>query len=417
MASLRLFVTLCVVVLTGTAAVSGVGAAQEDRVTLTVTIVDQNGDALSDVDVYATWDDGAGGPVNETTRANGQVLLDVPEGADVRIHLDDDEYIRNSPYLVADATTRSVEVPVSQSASATLTVRDTEGARVENARVQLYRSGQFVTDQRTNADGVVETPLVEAGEYRVVTTKDGFFRNSTRIAVTGETEATTTLEEGSALVTVTVTDDHFDDPRPIRNASVTVPSVGTVQTLSDGEATISVPVNSDYTLEVTKAGYGTSSQPLRVRESDTAVDVAIQRTPRIDLVPANERVVVGETVRIEATDEYGDPVANATVTQGGAEVGTTDASGVATVPVDSGGNVTFTATKGDLSATATVQGIDPDATDTPAETTTTATTEPPTDTETPTDGVLPIGESGPGFTPVTVVVALALFAVLALRRR
>ncbi|GGO00353.1 carboxypeptidase regulatory-like domain-containing protein [Haloarcula pellucida] len=413
MSSFRSALVLAVVL--AVVAPVGVGAAQGDRVTLTVTVVDQNGDPLSDVDVYATWNDGAGGPVNETTRANGQALLDVPEGADVRIHVDDDRYIRNSPYLVADATARSVEVPVSKSASATLTVRDTEGSPVENARVQLYRSGQFVTDQRTDADGVVETPTVEAGEYRVLTSKDGYFRNSTRLAVTGETAATLTLEEGSVLVTVTVTDDHFRSPRPLRNASVAVPSVGTVQTLSDGEATISVPVNGQYTLEVTKEGYETSRRQVRVRESPTSVDVAIRRTPRIELAPANERVVVGETVRLEATDEYGDPVVNATVTRNGETVGTTDDAGVATVPVDAAGNVTFTATAGDLSATASVEGIDPDATDTSTETATETTT--PTDTETPTDGGGLVGESGPGFTPVTVVVALALLVVLALRRR
>lgn len=395
-------------------ALTGIGAAQS-QVTLTVTVVDQNGDPVSGVDVSATWDDGDGGPVNETTRSNGQALVDVPEGADVTLRIHDDEYVRNEPYVVEDASTREVTVPVSEAVVPTINVADSAGEPLADARVRLYRSGTFVTDQRTGDDGTVTTRPVEAGDYRVYVSKSGYVKNRSDVTFTSDGETTVQLSEGSVLLSFSVVDDHFDEPRPVRNASVAVDSVGTVQTLSGGEATVSVPVNDQYTIAVTKDGYETERRTLRVRESDQSVDVAIQRTPRIALEPANRRVVVGETVRLTVTDEYGEPVPNATVSRDGESVGQTDASGVVTAEVPAAGQVNFTATSDSLSAEASVEGIDPDATDTPTETGTPS----PTATEVQTtegQPELPISDDGPGFTVLPALVG-ALLAVLLARRR
>ncbi|MBX0295278.1 carboxypeptidase regulatory-like domain-containing protein [Haloarcula nitratireducens] len=417
MAPSRSAFVLCIVALVGMAAVPGSAIAQEDRVTLTVSVVDQNGDAVSDVPISATWDGGDGGPVNETTRANGQALVDVPAGANVTIRVNGDEYVRNRPFRVTDASSRSVEVPVSEIATASVTVVGGDGDRVSNARVLLYRDGEFVTDQRTDSDGTVTTPAVEAGEYRLTVGKEGYYWNRTRIQVTDETQARSAIEQGSALLTVTVTDDHFEDPRAVQNATVRVPSVGnTVQTLSNGQATISLPVNDRYDLTVTKDGYETVEQRLRFGESDASAEIAIQRTPALSLTPDNRRVVVGETVRLRVTDEYGSPVPNATVGQNGEEVGTTDSSGAVVAPVSSVGNVTFTVEEGDRSATATVEGVEAAAADTDTATATSSPTATATETPAATD-TQTTGGDGPGFTAVTVLIAFALFAVFALRRR
>ena len=409
MGSVRSSMALCVVLLVGTvAAVPGAVAAQEEQTTLTVTVVDQEGNTLSNIDISATWDDGDGGPVNETTRSNGQALIDVAEGADVSLQISDDAYVRNTPYIVEDASGQSVEVTVSQAAQATVTVNNADGNAVENARVRLQRDGIFVTSQVTGADGTVTTPQIEEGEYRVIVTKDGYFRNTTRETISGETDVAMNVEQGSVLLRVTVVDDHFDDPRPVEGVSVAVPSVGTLQSQSDGQVTTSVPVNTGYDLELSKEGYGTVEQTVEVRESDEEVQIAIQREPEVNMISSNQRVVVGETVRLEVTDEYGEPVEGATISIDDNDLGTTNAEGVANVEVPTEGNVTYTATSEDgLLATTTVEGVAPGA-------------DGQTASGTESDGDefdLPIGEDGPGFTPVTVVVAVALFAVFALRRR
>lgn len=406
MVSTRLSVGLCIVFIVGlTAAVPAAVTAQEDRITLTVSVVDQDGDSLRGIAVAATWDDGAGGPVNATTASNGRAFVDVPSGANVSIRIDDDEYVRNQPVTVNDASEQDVTVSVSQSATAAVSVVDTDGEPVEGAQVRLIRDGRFVTDQRTAADGIVTTPRVEAGDYEVRVTRAGYFRNQTSATITGETTVNTTIEAGTALVTFEVTDDHFEPPRPLENATVRIPSVGTVQTGIDNTATIGVPVNDNYDVVVRKPGYQPTTQTVSVGAEATTLTVSTQRVRDINVTARNQRVVVGETVQLEATDEYGDPVPNATVRYDGAQVGTTDGSGTAVVEVPAADEVTFTVDDGQVSATVTVEGFDPDATPEPTDTRT-ATAE---------DGVT-FG-AGPGFTPVTALVAVAMVALVALWRR
>lgn len=405
-------VLIAVLLLFGaTASLAGTATAQS-QVTLTVTVVDQDGDPISNVDVSATWD-GDGSPVNETTRANGQALLDVPEGANVSIRIHDDRYVRNVPLVVEDATTRTVEVSVSRTATATVTVLDSAGDPVEDARVRLHRGGTFVTDQRTDADGNVTSPPIEEGEYAVVVSKGGFYGNTTLATFVGDGTATVRIEEGSVLVTVDVVDDHFDPPEPIRDASIRVDTVGTVQTLSDGEATLSIPVNDRYAITVSKEGYQTTERRVRIGGRQTNLSFSINRTPEITVTAANQRVVVGETVRLTVTDEYGDPVPNATVSRDGETVGETDSSGAVTVSVPMAGDVTFTAATGSLSSTVTVEGISPDGQSTPTSTVT-PTEEPTTMPGTPTEST---GVAGPGFTPAIAVVALLAATALLYWRR
>jgi PGF-CTERM protein len=400
---------LTIVLLTLLGGVSGTAVAQS-QVTLTVTVVDQDGDPLSGIDISATWDDGAGGPSNETTRANGQALIDVPEGATVALQIHDDEYVRNVPYVVSDAEAESIEVAVSESATATVNAVTADGQPAENARIRLYRNGNYVVDRNAGSNGTITTQPVEEGEYSVIVTKPGFYRNLTTASVSGETTTTVRISEGSALLRASVVDEHFNDSRPIRDATIRVQSDsgfdGTVPTLSDGTASVSVPVNDRYDVTVTKDGYETVERRVSVAEDDTSLDVEIERTPEITLTPDNRQVVVGANVGLTVTDEYDEPVANATVTRNGTEVGQTDADGEVTATVPTAGNVTFTATAGDLTTTMTVTVFRPSG-----ETANGAATSPErTATET-TDS------SGPGFTVALTVAALLAVTVLARRRR
>lgn len=409
MSSTRVIVGLCIVLLAGLAmALPGTAAAQQDQVTLTVSVVDQSDSPLGGVQVTATWENGSR---NVTTASNGQALVDVPAGAEVSVQIDDETYVRNRPLVVEEAEGGPVELSVSRSATATVTVVDTAGEPVGDAQVRLIRGAQFVTNQRTDADGRLTTPRVEEGDYDMRVTRAGYYRNQTSVTIAGETNLTSTIESGTALVTFEVTDDHFDEPRPLQNASVRVPGVATVQTGTNNRATVGVPVNDRYEVVVSKPGYQSTSQRVTVGAEATNVTVSTQRTRELSVTPLSQRVVVDESVRLEVVDEYGDPVPNATVGYEGESVSTTGADGTTRVTVPAAGNVSYTVSDGQVSTTVTVTGFDPDATATPAETATTSA-----DTATPTDDGLSFG-SGPGFTPVTVAIAVALLSLVALRRR
>lgn len=416
MGSTRLSLGLCIVMLLGAIAVlPGAVTAQEEEVTLSVTIVDQNEQSVGGgISVMATWD---GGSANGTTAPNGEVLLAVPRGADVSIQIDDDTYIRNSAYVVENATETDVDVPVAQSGTATVTVRDADGQPVENAQVWLYQSGQSIVNERTDADGNVTTQPIEEGRYGLTVRKDGYYSNRSSVQVSGQTVTNRTIEQGSVFLTVSVVDDYFEPPQS-RNASVRIPSITTFNTGPDGEYSAQVPVNTDYELTVTRDGYRQAEQTVAVGNNDTSTTVAIRRTPRID-IDASDREFTGQSFDIGATDEYGDPVPDAEVSRDGEVIGTTDANGEIEVTVDSTGPVNFTVSDDDASNTTTVRMFDPPEEGTPAGTPTPAATQTGTamnDTNASTPATT-TGGNGPGFTPVTAAAALALLAVVALRRR
>ena len=351
MTRVRRSVGLCFLLLVGLTTVApGVVTAQQDQVTISVTLVDRNGQAVGGgVDVTATWD---GSSDNATTVSNGQVLFDVPQGVDVSIQVNDDRYARNVPYTIPDAETQSVNVPVAEAGTAEVTVRNSANEPVENARVLLYRSGQFITDQRTGADGTVTTPPVEQGDYRMTILKSGYFDDQSRITVGGQTDVSQTIEQGEILLTVSVVNDSTEPPEPVA-ARVRIPGVGTLQTGGDGSATSSVPVNAQYNITATADGYRQVRRTVGVGESDTATTVSLAPLGDITLTAPNQ-VVLGQPVLLVATDADGDPVAGASVTQDGQSVGTTNASGVIEVRPESVGTVTYTV--GDAATSIDVSG-------------------------------------------------------------
>ena len=327
------------------------------------------------------------------------------------ITIQDDQYVRNEPLVVGDASTESVEVPVVEAGTATVEVVDADGA-VGSAIVQLTNSGDTVVNRRTDGEGRLATDLIGQGTYTLTVWKNGYLRNRSRVTVDGDVTRQVEIERASRLVTFSVADDHFEDPRPVGEATISVAG-NTVTTLSSGEATIRLPVNSNYDVEVTKDGYETVTQSVRVRESEVRANLSVQRTDAISLDPDQSQVVVGQSVRVTVTDEYGAVVENASVAVGGQTVGETDANGQAVVPIDSAGENEIAATSGDLSATATVEGIDPDAeeeTETPTATATPTATEPPTTTE-------PTSLTGPGFTGLGALIGVLLAVALLARRR
>jgi len=426
----------------GTAGVSG--AQSSEQVTLTVTVVDSDDDPLGNIDLTASWDANGGGSTNETTRSNGQVLIDVPRGADVSITVDDDEYVRNEAFVVEDASTESVNVPVSAAGTATIEVVDAQGA-VPSPAVQLYRNGNFVVNTRANSTGSYTTPMIEQGTYVLTVSKNGYLRNRTEVTVTESTTQRVELEQASRLVTFAITDDHFDEPRALTDATITVGG-NTVTTLSTGEATIRLPVNTNYDVTVTKDGYETVTRTLSVNEEQVERNISIQRADSLSIEPDNTQIVVGQSVEVTVTDEYNEVVENATLSVGNQTVGQTDENGEAVVPIDIAGQNQITASLDDLSANTTVEGFDPNSdtetttvattttttttTTTAAPTTTTTTTAAPTTTTTTTAAPTanatatataqtttePTSLTGPGFTGLGALVAGLLTLALLVRR-
>ena len=346
-----------------------VGAVAADPVTLTVSVTDQDGDPVGGATVEATWENGTGetGTVSGVTANNGNVLLDVPEGASVELDVDDDAYVRNRPLRIAEASESSVALGVARSGTATVAVVDDENRSQADATVRVREDGRTVDSGETDADGVYETARLERGDYDVVVVKPGYFEAEREVTVAANTDARIAVERGTTTLEVRTLDDHFDPPTPIETAAVEVsaPVFDGRVSVTEGTASLTVPVNALYTVAVVKEGYEPSLERVRVRESPVTANATAQRSPARTVAPATECVLVGETTRVTVRNAYDEPVAGATVEVDGEAVGETDDRGEFDVPVASAGNRTIVARDGDTTSDpVTVTGVDtPDEAD------------------------------------------------------
>lgn len=388
------------------------GAVAADDVALTVSVVDGDGDPVDGATVEATW---GGGEATGTTVSNGRVFIDVPEGEDVELDIDDDRYIRNRPLTVQDADERDVELPVASRGEAVVTVTDAEDAPLSDVTVRLRQDGRTVASGETDDEGEVRTGAVEQGEYRLSAVKPGYFAGQRDLSVGAdtETEATVSLESGRVALDVAVVDDHFEEPRALTDARVQIEGGafdGEVSA-SDGSASVNVPVNARYTISAQKEGYDPTPRQVSVNEEPRSVTVTAQRTHELVASSSNDRVVVGERTRIEVVNAYDEPVSGATVRLNGDPVGETDDRGELAVGLETVGDATIVADDGRVeSESVTVTAIDPDA-------------EPEDGTDDGTDGGANDGPSEaetddlPGFGVGAAVVALLVaLAAVASRR-
>jgi PGF-CTERM protein len=377
---------------------AAVGTAAADDVTLTVSVETRAGSDVSGADLTATWD---GGSTTETTRANGQALVDVPAGAHVTIEVDHDQYVRNDPVTVSNAQTRDVRIEVAPRGQATITVQSSDGP-VAGASVRFIRDGQNVVTVQTDDDGVARSGAIEQGLYTVAISKAGFQQERLSVNVDDDTTRSISLQRGRAQVTITAQDDHFSPPETLENATIAIEPIGvSLVTLNDGEAQTTLPINSNFDLTVSKPGYESTTRNLPVGRSDTSLTVSINREPSLTLETASRRIVVGEPVRVTAIDEYGDPISDLGLGVNGTIIARTGPDGEADVPVESAGNVTITASTDGAEDSLTVEGVRPGGTQ---ATTGNGTTQ----TE---------GGNGPGFGPLVALLGVAIGAALLARRR
>ncbi len=390
-------------------AVAVAGAAD---VTLTVTVETEAENPVDDAELTATWE---GGSATETTRSNGQALIDVPQGADVTIEVDHPDYIRNSPFRLNDATQRDVQITVYEKGSAQLTVVDTEGP-VQNARVELRKGGEIVASRTTDSQGEIESGVIESGDYTVTLFKAGYFRESVSLDVQGDVSEQLQMERGSASVTFLVLDENFDPPRRVAEATISGPDFNTV-TQGDGTRTVSVPVNSQLQVTVEKEGYEPVQSTFLVREQDRRVNLTTRKLPAVSVDVPNQRVVVGEALQVTVTDQYGEPMPEAVVYLDGESVGQPNNEGVLRVPVESAGDHSLYAEFDQLSSdTLTITGVEEGAGsgDTAPPETTATTEEPETSLSLPGLGDVDLGSTAVGIA-AGVVLAVVLFVYVRIR--
>ncbi len=371
-----------------------------DTTTVTVTVETEDGTPVSGATVAAGWD---GGETSADTAGNGKLFLDVPVGATVSFDVDHPDYTRNFPLRrTVGEDTDSVTVEVTDAVRFTYRVSSRQGDAVEGVRVAVVDDAEReVAAGRTGGDGRFTTERIEAGSYAVRFTKTGYLSvertEEAGVDVTRRIE----VERADAVLTVDVRDPRAGEA--ISGATVRVGDK-TARTDDSGRATVSVPVNSEARVEVTREGYGDATSEASVGESDRTVEVALSRLPSLSLESANERVVVGESARVTVTDAYGDPAANVTVLVDGEAVATTDGNGEALVPVSEAGETAVRARRGRTTSNrVTVEGVSGAGTDT-GTTTGTVSTD---------DGGVPTFGAAPGFGAVAALVALLSLAYLA----
>ncbi|WP_254546370.1 carboxypeptidase regulatory-like domain-containing protein [Halomarina pelagica] len=401
-------VAVCALLVTATLPTA---LAANQEVTLTVTVVDREGAPVSDAEVIAEW---AGGSAADTTRSNGQVLIDVPKGSTVSISVDDDRYIRNDPYVIESAAGGEVTVGVVERGSASIYVGDDDGP-VVGASVTVTQDGDVVAKGKTNENGAFTTGDVERGTYGLRIEKSGYYVLDRSLDVKGDQFWMLELDSGTVPVEVRVVDDHFEDPRPVADAQVHVGDHASGNTSEDGRFTASVPVNAEHELRVSKPGYESVSRTLSVDEDETTATVDIRRTPSLSLMVANSKTVVGQTVIVTVTDEYGERVSGAAVRIDGERVGETNDEGVARIPIEEAGpRRIVVAADGVTSNAVVVEGVR-DSGSSPNGDDGAASADVPN--ETATDGPKATEGAGPGFTGGATLLAAALALGAAVGRR
>lgn len=397
--------------------------AAQDLGTVQVTVVDRSGEGLGGIEVTASWD---GGEVTESTRTNGQALIDVPVDEEIEFTVSDPdgEYVRNhQPVEVSDAADEQVSIEMAEPGDIELSVVDTNGDPVEGVELTVSHENDFRTVERvsTGADGTAVVSDVEQRSYDVEALRAGYNAAETTVELDGS-DVTETLEIESNRVNVdfAVTDDHFEPAVPLEGAIIDIAGFGTLPpTFSDGTQNQDLPVNDEYEITVDKEGYDPVETTLDVGEEPTSLNVSIQRTPAITIDQLQDSVVVDQPTLVTITNAYDEPVSGASVSLNDELVGETDAQGQIVFNVTATGENDLSASYEGLTASGTISGVDPNP-DPPAD---------PSDNDTDgtdgddgaEDGDDDGGDgssdgNGAGFGVLATVAALVGVALLARRR-
>ena len=341
--TLAVFVVAVVaLVAAGGLATADAGAAQDEMVTVELSVTTPDDEPIGGADVVIEWDDGS---VETTTRSNGRVLEDVPTGADLDVTLEHDEYVQNVPYQVSDVEANQL-IETTMYPPATIDVEVlTEDAAVDGAAVRLRKHGQSraADEGETGEDGIYSSAAIEEGTYDVRVSKAGYYDERDSVDVEDATEHTIQIERGRLSIDLVTQDPTPEGPGQV-SASVAFERDGShvkTVTTSDADTTsVGLDVNTRYELSAERDDYRTSSSVLRTGEEDDEYVLNMTRTRGISMQLDSQAIVVGENLRVEVVDEYERPVEDATVFVDDEERATTDQRGVARVPIERGGDAT-----------------------------------------------------------------------------
>jgi len=338
----------------------GTVSAQE-QTTMTVSVTDGNGDPISDAEVTASWGDGEG---TDTTRANGNALIDVPTGADIEVSVEHPDYVQNIPKAVENPD-NTVDIEMLEPGTAEITVVDAENGEpvedvaliITHTSVGKHDDGAEVATIETNANGVAEIAEIEQREYAIETNRPGYLINRTTFNLSSD-QRTERIEIESRNVEMefSITDSYLESP--VQGATITVDGSSAGTTTSDGTQVTRLPVNDIYEITVDKDGYGAQTRMLRVGEQPETFEVSIRRTPAISIEPLQTSVVAGQQTQVTVTNAYGDPVSEAAVTVNGENVAETNAQGVATFTIPDVGDNTVSVDSRGLQDSVTIEGVD-----------------------------------------------------------
>jgi hypothetical protein len=220
------------------------------------------------------------------------------------------------------------------------------------------------------------------------------------------------LERGRVTLDIDVVDNHFDPPQAFSDTRIRIEAdvFDADVSASGGSVSLNVPVNARYSVVAMKDGYDGTRHRVTVREEARSIAVTAQRNPELTLSAANDRVIVGESTRIELTNAYGEPATGVEVRMDGEVVGETDERGEVSIRIDAVGERTVVANDGRVESNpTTVTGLDPD-TDSASPTET-------IDDDTPEATSEDTPEDSPGFGILAAAAAVLLSFALRAKRQ
>lgn len=337
--------------------------AAQDLGTVEVVVVDRSGDGIRNVQVTASWPDGED---TVSTAADGRALLDVPVNTTIEFSVEhpDGEYVRNHQPVVAFGVTGDrVTIEMAEPGDVELEVVDTNGDPVEDVRLDLFHQGddREVANATTDGDGTATITDIEQRAYNVTTLRSGYNTVETNFTLDRSRKSESLeIESNRVQVSFFVTDNHFDPPEPLEGAVVDIAEFSPLPpTFADGTQDQNLPVNDEYQITVDKEGYDPAETTLELGEEAARVNVSLRRSPEININQLQDAVVVDQQTLVTVTNAYGEPVTGASVSLNGDSVGTTDDKGQIFFNVTSVGENTLDASYDGLSASGTIEGVDP----------------------------------------------------------
>ncbi|WP_048812337.1 right-handed parallel beta-helix repeat-containing protein [Methanobrevibacter ruminantium] len=319
---------------------------------IVATLVDSDGKPIADATVSAIVN---GEEQNFTTDADGKLSVPIDGNATVELSYTDPENGAVLKY-VTDVVTKEVPIEVPVVANGTMSVEttddaveatlvDSDGNPIENATVTAVIDGEeqnFTTD----ADGKVSIPVGENATVELSYTdpeNGAVVKYSTKV-VTKEVEVPVDVPVvANGTLTVETTDDAIvatlvdSDGKPIANATIIAVVDGEemeIPTDEDGKCSVLITGNNTVEFSYTDpANNATVSYSTKVV---TEVEEVIVPVPVVANATISLSTEDGSSIVATLKDLDGNAIANATLdanVNGEETKLTTDANGIATIPV------------------------------------------------------------------------------------